>query len=307
MNEWSMTDRIYRKLRAFGLRSRIIPYEHVAEIREEFERKVAEGTIDAEVYSRYLTNMDFRLPDDLIPVRSVILIAAVQPKREIVFTVDGHKVSGIIPSTYDHEIDSLVTRILHEAMANGPYKIVRARLPLKLPAVRCGLAKYGRNNVAYVDGAGSFCRLMAFYTNLPATEDHWQEPQMLDQCADCNACAKRCPTGAISEDRFAVHAERCLSFFNESAEPIPDWVTPEMHHCLIGCTRCTDCCPVNKDTKGWVSTRCEFSREETSAILGAASGTSLHPEIELLLKRTNFEEGLELFPRNLRLLVDRPA
>jgi hypothetical protein len=76
-----MTDRIYRKLRAFGLRSRIIPYEHVAEIREEFERKVAEGTIDAEVYSRYLTNMDFRLPDDLIPVRSVILIAAVQTKR----------------------------------------------------------------------------------------------------------------------------------------------------------------------------------------------------------------------------------
>jgi len=307
MNAMSVGTLISQKLRAFGLRHRIISYDHVEEIRQEFETKISNGTINAEVHRRYLADINFKLPADLSSARSVIIVAALQPKREILFTVDGRTLSGFIPSTYDHEVDSMITRILNNALSHGPYKISRARLPLKLLAVRSGLAKYGRNNVAYIDGAGSYCRLLAFYSDLPCIDDVWQEPQMLDQCIDCTACAKRCPTGAINGDRFAVHAERCLSFFNETSDAIPDWVDPDWHHCLIGCTRCIECCPANKETKTWISTRCEFTREETAAILGAAGDTSFRPDIKVLLQRTNLEEGLELLPRNLSLLVNRPA
>jgi len=308
MNATSITTLISQKLGAFGLRSRIVSYDHVEEVQQEFERKISDGTISAEVYRRYLNNdLDFKLPADLPSARSVLIVAALQPKREILFTVDGRTLSGIIPSTYDHEVDSLVTGILKDALSHGPYKLSRARLPLKLLAVRSGLAKYGKNNVAYIDGAGSYCRLLAFYSDLPCADDLWQEPQMLDQCADCTACAKRCPTGAINGDRFAVHAERCLSFFNESTDPIPGWVDPASHHCLIGCTRCTDCCPANVEAKAWTSTKCEFSQNETAAILGAAADTAIHPDIVALLKRTGLRDELEMLPRNLRLLVNRPA
>ncbi len=46
-------------------------------------------------------------------------------------------------------------------------EVARARIPVKLLAVRTGLAQYGRNNIAYVRNMGSLVRLDAFCTDAP--------------------------------------------------------------------------------------------------------------------------------------------
>ncbi len=115
--------------------------------------------------------------------------------------------------------------------------VTRAFLPLKLLAVQSGLGRYGRNNVCYVPGMGSFFQLAAYYSNMQARTDFWQEPKAMPICENCHACHLNCPTRAISNDRFLLNAEKCLVFHNEKRGNIPfaDWIDPSWHNCLIGC------------------------------------------------------------------------
>ena len=43
---------------------------------------------------------------------------------------------------------------------------------MKLAAVRSGLAQYGRNNICYVEGMGSFFSFHAYLTDRVFEEDH---------------------------------------------------------------------------------------------------------------------------------------
>ena len=57
--------------------------------------------------------------------------------------------------------------------------------PLKPLAVRLGLVRYGRNNVTYAPGMGSYIQLLGYLTDasLPLP-DGWrpQEPTLLPEC-----------------------------------------------------------------------------------------------------------------------------
>ena len=112
---------------------------------------------------------------------------------------------------------------------------------------------------------GSFIQLVAFFSDLPCPEDTWREPVMLERCQKCKACVNNCPTGAIPTDRFLLHAERCLVFFNERPPeyPFPEWVAPSAHNSLIGCMTCQQVCPENKVFLDQFADEVAFSHEET--------------------------------------------
>lgn len=160
--------------------------------------------------------------------------------------MDGQVYAFIIPPTYSTETDKRVIERLTGYLDEHGYKIFHAILPEKPLAVQSGLAAYGRNNITYINGWGSFFRLTAYYSDMPCNTDHWDDYVLLDQCANCNACIKKCPTNAISNAKIRVLAERCLTFINEGMNDFPDWVDPGWHQCLIGCMVCQDVCPVNK-------------------------------------------------------------
>ena len=128
-------------------------------------------------------------------------------------------------------------------------------------AVRSGLAAYGRNNVTYVTGLGSFHRLSAFYSDMPCDGDEWHELRLLDRCVKCRLCHRLCPTGAIARDRFLLHAERCIVFHNEKpwTVPFPAWLDPAWHNCLVGCLLCQAKCPENRDRCRDLSDGCGFT------------------------------------------------
>ncbi|MCP4570269.1 MAG: hypothetical protein GY841_22035 [FCB group bacterium] len=299
-------DRIYARLESRGYRSTMVSIDHVHQMQSRFETELSNGLINPEVRRAYLTNMSFSKSDNIADPRSVIIVAEPQPSIEVIFTVNCNKLPTIIPPTYLHSNDAEVENMLTGLLNQQGYTAARAILPVKLLAVHSGLAKYGKNNIAYISGLGSYHRLLAFYTDCPCPEDNWGDLQALDECRDCQACTKKCPTGAISADGFRIQAERCLTFFNEQTPDFPDWIDPSWHHCLVGCLHCQKACPVNKDIKDWIQPSVEFSQEETALLLKGTALDDLPVETTKKLKQIYLDDSLDILPRNLNQLMQKP-
>lgn len=184
-------------------------------------------------------------------------------------------------------------------------RFMKATLPLKLLAVRSGLALYGRNNITYVPKFGNFHRLIAFYSDYHSPVDNWQEKKALPLCASCKACLNACPTKAIQKDRFLIRAERCLSYLNEkdSKHEFPKWLNASAHNSIVGCMHCQRVCPYDKDMLGWYEDRGNFNEEETAYLLMGKFSGQKAKRIERKLKRVGLD--LTLFPRNLEVLLNR--
>jgi epoxyqueuosine reductase len=165
------------------------------------------------------------------------------------------------------------------------------------------LAEYGKNNIAYVKGMGSFFRLTAFYSDLPSQEDTWIEHQTMERCHNCSACLKSCPTKAISSKRFLLHAERCLTFHNESQRDFPSWLDPAWHHCLVGCMRCQIICPENKAFRDWTEDREAFSEAETTLLLDGLQTEELPARTVKKIEELHMKiEYSKILSRNMRAL-----
>jgi epoxyqueuosine reductase len=144
---------------------------------------------------------------------------------------------------------------------------------LKALAVTTGLARYGRNNVAYVNGFGSYVQLMAFASGVPVDDLAPNGPRAaaLDECQGCKACQAACPTGAIARDRFLIRAERCITWFSEYEGPLPDAFGLAKRPCLVGCTACQEACPVNRGLLRLERLGVRFCRAETEFLLGTGA------------------------------------
>ncbi|MFX0061240.1 MAG: 4Fe-4S double cluster binding domain-containing protein [Candidatus Hermodarchaeota archaeon] len=251
---------IFIKLDEKGYQGRIVSAKHIDDIRADIEKRHQQNQFDQEFYQERISVFKYN-PSTLSEINSIIIVAVPQRQIRVNFTWHEKTVSLIIPPTYIEEMDKKVEEILEEILISLGYHVTRAKLPLKLLAVYSGLAKYGRNNISYIPGLGSFHRLVAFYSNLPCGDDNWQKLQMMKYCQKCSACLRKCPTNAITPIRFLLRAERCITFLNEKPGNIsfPDWLEPSWHNCLIGCLHCQTICPVNKKYLSLIEQGTEFS------------------------------------------------
>ncbi len=200
----------------YGARFRIVSIDHLKELREDIEELRRGGAITEEFYRKNLSFLRFEKPDELPTARSIIVIAIPQGITVVNFKVDGKNHDIVIPPTYIYEdIRATCKDSLVKILGQADREIVRTALPLKLLAVRSGLGRYGRNNICYVEGMGSFHRLEAFYTSHPFRVDNWQKVEMMDICSSCSLCMEDCPTRAIAAERVLIDAQRCLTHFNE--------------------------------------------------------------------------------------------
>ncbi len=291
------------RLEEKGYRGAVLPIEHVAQLKSEIEEGLSQGKIDAGVYDRYLAEFEFDVATRFPRARSIIMTAAPQPQRRVTFRFNGQTYPVIVPPTYYGDTDKQIRSILQNILTFNDYQLYPAALPLKLLAVCSGMAKYGKNNIAYVEGLGSFARLRAFLSDMPPGRSEWSEPRVMKACDKCKACLNECPTGAIAADRFSVHAERCITFFNEGSEEFPEWIDPAWHNSLVGCMRCQLVCPVNKRFTKWVEDGEDFNEAETELILNRVPLDRIPPETVHKLNRCYMLEYLDLLPRNFRALL----
>jgi epoxyqueuosine reductase len=230
-----------------------------------------------------------------------------RPPTQATFTWKGKPQSFILPPTYTayDEKRIYIERVIAEEVGKEGYKVATPMLPLKLIAVRSGLAKYGRNNITYVSGMGSFMRLTAVYSDKPCEKDTWQKAQTLKRCETCNLCSKACPTGAISTDRFLLKAEKCITYHNEKKGniPFPDWINPSWHNCVVGCIRCQAVCPENKQFLQEVGETAEFNEAETKLLLNGTPIEKVPKSTLKKLKLLSLTDYFDALPRNLSVLL----
>jgi len=298
---------IYSSLARRGWVGRTISVDHVAEIQHEVMARHDQGLFDEEFYSRRLTIFDLNMPKSLPEARSLLVVAVPRGQNQAVFTWKDEHRPITIPPTYVgyDDIQKQVEDLAIEVLKPAAYHMATAPLPLKLLAARSGLGRYGRNNICYVQGRGSFIQLASVYTDLPLTEDHWTEAQMMEKCKECYACRLACPTQAIPSDRFLLRAERCIVFHNEKAGkiPFPEWLDPSWHNCLVGCMRCQRACPEDKNLLQLIEGTESFTEEETTLILRGTAVGDLPTETFGKLKRLDMIDYLDSLSRNLSVLL----
>ena len=301
-----MLRELFSQLTVWGYKGCVVSIQHLSDLQKEIDSHINQKLIDKELYQTYLTEFIYSPTDTLPEAKSIILVAVPQPKLRISFTLNGESVKFIVPPTYGERKKEKRTReLLKQILEPAGYRIAEANIPKKLLAVRCGLAAYGKNNVTYVPGMGSFYGLMAAYSDFPATEGALQESKMMERCQNCSACVKHCPTNAISSDRFLLYAERCITFHNEKPGNVtfPAWIDPSWHHCLVGCLHCQRVCPENRKVWKWVEEGAEFSQEETALLLEGLPFDQLPAATGEKLERLDLESFVDIFPRNLKALL----
>jgi epoxyqueuosine reductase len=287
-------------------RFRTVSITHLEELKDELQRWKQEGTIGKKFYEQNYGHFEFEKPMKPFQAQTILIIAIPQGIIPLTWQYQGKMRQVILPPTYRYSNDRIrCTDILSRVFEKEGGSAIRAALPFKLLAVRSGLGRYGRNNLCYVDGMGSFVRLEAFYTDYVLPTDDWQEKQALEQCAQCTRCTNACPTHCIHSERFLVHADQCLTYFNENEEPFPKWVNPHCHNALVGCLRCQEVCPVNRAVVHRKEAGVTFSEQETDLILAGAPKEMLPPSLLSKLAGLNIDEYLTLLPRNLSVLLKK--
>ncbi len=107
-------------------------------------------------------------------------------------------------------------------------------------AVRAGVGFYGKNTMVITPSHGSWVVLGTLVTE---AEVQATPPLDLD-CGSCTLCIDACPTGALDEPGV-LDSTRCLSYWTQAPEPIPEPYRPELGAMVYGCDVCQDVCPWN--------------------------------------------------------------
>lgn len=293
-----------------GDQAAVIPIHRLQNIRQEIAD--LQRCENLNHFQQFIVNNIYSLgmPDTDYEIRSILIVAYPSPAAvKVVFGWEGNRIPLTIPASYIDKTRSprRIETYLQAFLNPQGYHIVYApRLPHKLIAVRSGLGEYGRNNICYVNGMGSFLNLNPYFSDIPCREDPWQDIRQMDACQTCQICQQHCPTGAILPTRFLIDNERCLTFFNEAGAEwdFPDWIDPSAHHTLYGCLRCQAVCPKNKPYLKLIDAPIEITEEETAILLEGKSDEQLPEQFKAKVNALDMQEYFSAIPRNLRIFLN---
>ena len=304
-----MLDSIRAELESSGAKVKMVSAARLREIEQDLDALKRAESLNG--LQRYIVDELYQLnvPEGEAEIRSILIVATPNyASRQITFCREGRPIPLLCTAGSTdpaNNPENLAQRLNKLLAAEGYYVKYEPRLPRKRLAVRSGLARYGRNNITYIDGLGSFYSLALFFSNLPCTGETWGAVEQMELCNDCRACIENCPTGAIRKDRFLIDNERCLTRFNESAWPetFPAWIPKDAHNAVFECLRCQTVCPANRAHLGNAAPPFQFDEYETALLLSRAEFERLPQSLRDKLTALGWANNLAALARNLEALL----
>jgi len=294
---------------------RIVSIERLRELEEHMNVLARDGKLsENDIFRGHLRELEYGPPASFPDARSVIILATFTRLMFVRFHLRGEPYDIMMPPQYystGMSAEDLKSTVLTKVVGEPGHAVERANaVQLKALAVRSGLARYGRNNICYVDGMGSLLTFHAYFTDYTRPEDHWGEMTFMPACRDCRLCIGACPFGCISIENAVIDVGRCLTLYNEVQGEFPDWIDPEAHNALMGCMKCQLCCPANRDAIRCAGRLEDVTEEETMRILEGKPDADLLESLSAKLRKfapTQSEEYFPMLTRNLKALLERPA
>jgi len=280
--------------------------KHLSEIKKWYEKLSDEGKMSNSKFFRSDLHFQYDVNKIIPNSKSIIIISIPERIAKIICHIEDQQYEILIPTGY---VDDSVTeymvkrRLMDEIIQDHSKRIEWIYLPLKTIAVRSGLAKYGKNNIAYVDKYGSNHRLKGYVTNMELN-DNWGSLKLLRDCKGCTICIKECPNGCFRDDNFVIDVGKCLTLYNYPNQAIPEWMDPKIHHTMIGCLKCQLNCPANEKSNQNVITLAELTKEETEFIWGDSMDTEMHQYLIEKLHHFHYTRNLNYFRKNFKLAIN---
>jgi epoxyqueuosine reductase len=291
---------------------RTLPVGRLPELQKEYDGVRKDGGLSSNrTFLNDIAALNFSLPADFLQARSVVVVATFSKTMTASFLLDGQAHQVIVPPQYYRDGlngDTLPAIVRKDILKAPGARVVdiTGRVPLKLLAARSGLGRYGRNNMIFVDGMGSYNLLWAFLTDVPAGQDTWSEVDVLDACNHCSHCDRACPTECVLRGSFIIDVGRCITLYNENEGKFPNFILPSMHHALMGCMKCQTRCPENGGLAELSGSLGEVESEGTRRVLQGALDDPLLASLRQKLPGFPALKSKELFPiltRNLKVLI----
>ena len=297
-------ERLTESLDQAGYKFSVFSIDHLQTAEEEFKSLPENGLIDESFYKNAL---GFNFDSENIPKssKSVFIVAMPHYPSKITFTSNQKDIVVVLPPQYAYPaLEEKVSNLFKEVLSEKCISINPVRLPLKYLAAMSGLCRIGRNNLCYMRSSGSFLRMTGFVTDLEINNSQWTGLSQLKNCKNCSLCAENCPTKAIDKNRYLIHAQNCLTYFNETADQIPKWVNPQWHNSIVGCMKCQIICPYNRKNKDFIEFNMSFDEVETEKILHREPYENLDQETQKKIYQLGLTEYYDVLPRNLSLLIE---
>lgn len=294
---------------------RTVDIRHLTEAKSVLDKLNREQRVSRQkIIQGYLRDLEYQAPKEMPNARSLIIVSTPAHLRSVGFRWQGKTHTLLVPGGYfyyDNESfrGQLRRQVALRVTGNAEAKLVFSNPPLKTMAVRSGLAEYGKNNITYVDGYGSFHILWAFFSEAELP-DQWTRPyRTMRICEGCSLCTRNCPTQAIRGSDFVLDAGRCITAYNELKEPLPDWIDAKAHNSLIGCLRCQYNCPANSVARQNCETIAELNEAETGMLLTGHQDAKLEAGISEKLKGLGdwYAKDMKYLSRNIGLALANSA
>ncbi len=291
---------------------RTLPVGRFPGLQKEYDDARRDGGVSPnKTFLNQITPLGFTLPAGFPQAKSVVVIATFSKTMTANFQLEGRTHGVTVPPQYYRDglnAETLPAVVRNEILKAPGARIldITERVPLKLLAARSGLGRYGRNNMIFVDGMGSYNLLWAFLTDVPAAEDAWSGLDVLDACRHCSHCDRACPTDCIPRGSFVIDAGRCITLYNENDGKFPNFILPSMHHALMGCMRCQTRCPENGGLAELSGNLADVTEEETAKILKGNSDDVLLASLRRKLPgfpALDSKEPFSVLTRNLKALI----
>jgi epoxyqueuosine reductase len=301
-------------LDAAGLRHRVVSAGLIAEMGRTLAQLRDRDIMPAEIYAEYSRSLACVPPEGMEEVRSLIVVAAPSPPLTVAFHLGDRRIEAMVPPTYvSNETRMLTLEILRGVLGQAGHAVQKVALPAKVLAVRVGLAEYGLNGLAYVEGLGSLARLDVYATDADLLEggteagldspERLPVPARMKKCAACGWCYHACPTRCISSSGDRIDPLRCLTYLNEHEGEWPPTLDSRTHNSLVGCMVCQLGCPANQDVVLPGRLIVTFDREETEIILKDLHEDELPEGLRKKRDSIDLAEYSTVLGRNLRALA----